>query len=287
MQFFERFLKIACRRNIRSRRDLWLYVARMTLYIGFLTTVVIAVEFRDMDLVPKIEMLLGVFVASALLSVPIAWEFGRMYLDLWDTTQTLSTLARTDQQTGLLNNRTFVAQVEERIAEGRTVALLLADLDRFKTINDRWGHPMGDEVIATVGGVMRDLFHGSAIIGRMGGEEFAVAIECPFEDEPARQRFCAGWAEELRRRIAEIHIPVGDGAIVPTASIGIARSRPDDDFSALYVRADRALYMAKAGGRNRFVDDVGLDFAPARRHTDLDTAETSDLLFIEGRTASM
>ncbi|MCE1236723.1 MAG: GGDEF domain-containing protein [Hyphomicrobiales bacterium] len=259
----------------------------MTLYIGLLAAITAAVEFHQTGVIAQIGTFAGVFVAASLLSVPIAWEFGRMYLDLWESTQTLSTLARTDQQTGLLNNRTFVAQVEERIAAGRTMALLLADLDRFKSINDRWGHPMGDEVISAVGGVMRNLFCRSAIIGRMGGEEFAVAIECPFDDEAARLRFCAGWAEELRRRIGEIHIPVGDGMIAPTASIGIARSSEDDDFSALYVRADRALYMAKAGGRNRYVDDVDLDFGAAHRQTGVESVETSDFLFVEGKTASI
>lgn len=254
-------LGIASRRNIRSRRDLWVYVARMTLYIAFLSMVATALHSWSDGFATMLALMSGTFVVTAILSIPITWEFGRMYLDLWEATQTLHALARTDQQTGLLNNRTFVARVGDRLADGRRTALLLADLDRFKSINDRHGHPKGDEVIAAVGQVIRDLFGPEAVVGRMGGEEFAVALDCPFGSEETARTHCADWADELRRRIAAIRIDDLDRVVAPTASIGIARASGEDAFSDLYARADEALYVAKAAGRNRIVDEVEATFA--------------------------
>lgn len=254
MGFIGRIIGLASRRTIRSRRDLWLYVGRMTVYIATLTAIVTAVQQRDQSLVTIGVSMIGTAIACAILALPITWEFGRMYLDLWDATQTLHTLARTDQQTGLLNNRTFVAQVEARLEAGRTVALLLGDLDRFKAVNDRHGHPKGDEVIAAVGAVMRSLFGEDTPIGRMGGEEFAVALDCPFLDPDVARAHGEAFADELRRRIAAIRIETGDEPIAPTISIGIARPDALSGFSDLYARADKALYLAKSAGRDRIVD---------------------------------
>ncbi|NLH79356.1 MAG: GGDEF domain-containing protein [Phyllobacteriaceae bacterium] len=270
MRFLTWTLQLASRRNIRSRSDLWRYVARMTLYIGALTALVTVVQMHGRALTDVVVIATVAFAATAVLSIPITWEFGRMYLDLWDATQSLHRLARTDLQTGLLNNRTFVHQVEERLASGRRVALLLADLDRFKAINDRHGHPIGDEVIAAVGTVIRDLFGEGMIFGRMGGEEFAVAIECPFGESKAAREICDRWAEELRRRVAELRIEGAGEEIAPTVSIGIARSNGDDGFSGLYARADKALYMAKSAGRNRIVDEGHVEFVGAIRRLEIE-----------------
>lgn len=258
-------LQLASRRDIRSRRDLWRFLTRMTLYIAVLTAIVTTVQMHERPFADVALTVTFAFVAAAVLSIPITWEFGRMYLDLWEATQSLHLLARTDQQTGLLNNRTFVRQVEDRLSAGRRVALLLADLDRFKAINDRHGHPTGDEVIAAVGGVIRDLFGEGVTFGRMGGEEFAVAIECPFGESRAAHEICDRWAEELRRRVAALRIEGSGGTIAPTVSIGIARSNGEDGFSGLYARADKALYLAKSSGRNRVADEAQVDFVGAIR----------------------
>lgn len=270
MRFLTWTLQLASRRNIRSRSDLWRYMARMTLYIGLLTAIVTVTQMHERALADIVLTTSVAFVATAILSIPITWEFGRMYLDLWDATQSLHRLARTDLQTGLLNNRTFVHQVEERLQAGRRVALLLADLDRFKAINDRHGHPTGDEVIAAVGAVIRDLFGEGVVFGRMGGEEFAVAIDCPFGESKAAREICDRWAEELRRRVAALRIEGAGESIAPTVSIGIARSNDEDGFSGLYARADKALYMAKAAGRNRVVDEGHVEFVSAIRRLEIE-----------------
>lgn len=245
---------VTSRKVIRSEDDLRLYIARIALYVAVIATVAAAVHEGQALSWHSAPTLVGVFVAAAVFAVPIAWEFGRMYLELWQATRSLHRLATTDHRTGLLNNHAFVSRASDRIDDGRRIALLVGDLDRFKMINDRHGHPKGDEVIAAVGAAMCGLF-GDDMVGRMGGEEFAVILDCPFSDDAAAAGHCERFAEELRRRIAAIRIPAERGTIRPTMSIGVARVREGEDFGQLYARADKALYLAKASGRNRVIDE--------------------------------
>lgn len=259
MNWVKAVLGVASRRSIRCARDLWIYVARMTSYIVALTTIVTTIQAWHSDLHTMILTIAVAALATAVLSLPITWEFGQMYLDLWNSTQQLRDLATQDQQTGLLNNRSFIAAVEARLAERRPVALFVGDLDRFKSINDRHGHLVGDEVIARVGAALRDMFGASCTLGRMGGEEYAVMIDSPFADPLVARSHAGALAEEMRRRIAEIVVSSERGAVMPTISIGIAWSQPDTTFSDLYSRADKALYVAKSAGRNRVVGDHELE----------------------------
>ncbi len=248
-------LRDTARRSIRCNDDLWRYVARMTGQILIVVVFITAMLCRRDDLSTLIVDCAVVGLGALLLALPITWEFGRMYLDLWNSTQALRDLATKDQQTGLLNNRSFVATVEDRIAAGRRLALFVGDLDRFKSINDLHGHLVGDEVIARAGETLRDLFGEAAVLGRMGGEEYAVVIECPFENAEAAHAHAIALAEEMRRRIAEIVVPAENGPVTPTISIGVAWSRSESDFADLYARGDKALYVAKAVGRNRTVGE--------------------------------
>ncbi|MFC3712871.1 diguanylate cyclase domain-containing protein [Sphingoaurantiacus capsulatus] len=152
----------------------------------------------------------------------------------------LRTLADTDPLTGLLNRRGFVAGVEAALAAGRPVGLILMDLDYFKSINDRFGHDAGDRALSAVAGAF-ETHSREATIGRLGGEEFGIAVTgVPL---PALGRL----AERLRRAIASIDLPEGPGLI--TASFGVAMG--PSSFEPLYRDADRALYRAKAQGRDR------------------------------------
>lgn len=241
------------RRSIRCRRDLWLFVARICGFIALIAGAAAAIQGRGTDPAAIVVTSLAVGLVAGLLTAPIIREFGEMYLDLWNSTQHLRELATKDQQTGLLNNRSFVAAVEERLAAGRRVALLVGDLDRFKSINDRYGHLVGDEVIAQVGETLRDIFDDIALLGRMGGEEYAVMVECPFVDDEMAHAHAAALAEEMRRRIAGILVQTAHGSVVPTISVGIAWGNCSSTFSDLYARADKALYLAKAAGRDRIV----------------------------------
>jgi diguanylate cyclase (GGDEF)-like protein len=127
---------------------------------------------------------------------------------------------------------------------GDSVALLMVDLDHFKSVNDRFGHNAGDQVLMSVGRTMLQTLRVSDVRCRWGGEEFVIVLP-ETALEPARQV-----AESLLRKIAAASIQWKDGPIRMTASIGLTLARPgEEDADAMIARADRALYRAKADGR--------------------------------------
>ena len=157
--------------------------------------------------------------------------------------------ASTDPLTGLLNRRAFLEGAASLCARqanrGLPVTLLMLDLDHFKSINDRFGHATGDEVLRTFAEVARSSMRGSDIIGRLGGEEFAVIVAEPME-------FAARIAERLRAGLRAAAITIDKQVIGATVSIGAATAyEPVTDIAALIARADAALYRAKHDGRNR------------------------------------
>jgi diguanylate cyclase (GGDEF)-like protein/PAS domain S-box-containing protein len=176
-------------------------------------------------------------------------------------------LAETDPLTGLPNRRRFEREVEERVrdpesSDGRGTLLLL-DLDDFKDVNDQFGHGAGDDVLTAVGEALWASVRGEDLIGRIGGDEFAVLLA------PSRAARGDGVAARL---LAELHASGRKAGGLPvTASVGVY-SIPSAPISAseLWRRVDRAMYGAKARGGGRFVvwtDDL---LAPSleRRGTD-------------------
>lgn len=153
-------------------------------------------------------------------------------------------MSRTDALTGLPNRRVFTASAEHAVAEGasgsRPLALAIADVDHFKTINDVLGHPAGDRVLVSVAQSLRAWCPPGATIARFGGEEFAIVL--PDSDLMEAARCC----DALRLAVQAVprEMPV-------TISIGLTGFRMGDTVSDLYARADQALYAAKHGGRNR------------------------------------
>ncbi|MEA2272427.1 MAG: hypothetical protein QOI98_1135, partial [Solirubrobacteraceae bacterium] len=156
--------------------------------------------------------------------------------------------AATDGLTGLPNNRSVHETLKRMVAEaGRRISPLAAvvlDLDHFKQVNDTFGHDRGDEVVAAVGAALSDTVRESDFAGRQGGEEFIVLLP-----DTGREGALIA-AEKLRETISGIEVPGVPRAI--TASLGVAVF-PDEarDATQLLRTADRALYTAKANGRNR------------------------------------
>ena len=156
--------------------------------------------------------------------------------------------AATDSLTGLPNKRVVGDTLKRMVAQAaRTltpVALILIDLDHFKNINDRLGHPVGDQTLASVGEVLRSALRASDFAGRNGGEEFAVVL--PDTDVTG----AALIAEKIRQAISDITLPSSDTVV--TASLGVA-VYPDHAATTerLERLADAALYTAKRSGRNR------------------------------------
>lgn len=164
-------------------------------------------------------------------------------------------LAMTDPLTGLYNRRyatSYLERLETQSAkDAKGFALMLLDLDRFKSINDRYGHIAGDEVLVAVANRLRANIRDMDLLARFGGEEFLIAM--PDTNHDAAMVM----AERLRRIVGEVAIPSKAirGDIPVTMSIGVAVSRPghseDGDIQSLLQSADRALYASKAEGRNQ------------------------------------
>ncbi|SFU71954.1 CHASE domain-containing protein [Pseudoduganella namucuonensis] len=166
----------------------------------------------------------------------------------------LLVLATTDFLTGLPNRREFMARLDDEQARlqrdvgvrGGLAAVLMLDLDHFKRINDEYGHAAGDAVLRHMAALMRDSQRKIDILGRVGGEEFAVLL--PGADLAA----AAAFAERLRQRIAGTPLEIDGHSVAVTVSIGIAAmDAADSGGDAALVRADKALYRAKRAGRNR------------------------------------
>jgi diguanylate cyclase (GGDEF)-like protein len=163
----------------------------------------------------------------------------------------LYTLAITDELTQLYTLRHFHNRIEECLARYKRYeqkfGVLMLDLDHFKSINDKWGHPMGDETLRRVARALLRSIRTLDTAFRHGGEEFAILLA---ETDPATAQLVA---ERVRQEIEGIEIPLeGGGRVAVTASIGFAVC-PDNGVSVqeLMAAADAALYVAKSGGRNR------------------------------------
>jgi diguanylate cyclase (GGDEF)-like protein len=160
----------------------------------------------------------------------------------------LAAESRTDTLTGLANRRSFDEELGRRLDQWRRhhvpVALLLVDIDRFKQINDRHGHPVGDLVLKWVGGIHARARRQMDLACRYGGEEFAVILP------GTKLADAANVAERLRATIAAKKFKEGEHELPVTASVGVAISLTGDDQTSLIKRADEALYAAKENGRN-------------------------------------
>lgn len=155
--------------------------------------------------------------------------------------------AERDPLTGLLNRRGFTAQLDTLVAEsGRSIGVLLVDVDRFKLINDAHGHGVGDQILDYLSANLRDAAESRrGVVGRMGGDEFVVAVPVDSTEE------LASFGELLRHRLSASRLFSGAMVTIRT-SIGSAISNPEEARGERLIRnADVALYAAKRDGRNR------------------------------------
>lgn len=169
-----------------------------------------------------------------------------------DDVRKLRRLAETDDLTGLLNRRAFFAAAADAMnyfkRYKRPIAVLMVDIDHFKSINDAHGHPAGDGVIKRVAELIDDCVRSTDKAGRFGGEEFVILLR-EVDDTMAR-----GLAERIRATIESATILYGRLELRVTVSVGVATvSDTDRDIADLIERADQSLYTAKNSGRNRVV----------------------------------
>ena len=194
-----------------------------------------------------------VVVGSSIWYAVAAGFISAMRERLRDSLRTIEQLAIRDALTGIWNRRHLDGLLATEIQRCErlqgTLTLCMVDVDHFKGINDRHGHAAGDEVLKGVAAGMRQQLRAIDELGRFGGEEFLVLLPgTPL----AHAEVCA---ERLREAVAALQVLPQRGERV-TVSIGVAEFAPGDTPVALLERADRALYRAKTGGRNRFVSDA-------------------------------
>jgi len=152
-----------------------------------------------------------------------------------------------DPLTGIANRRSFDAHLEGLNADA---ALLLIDVDRFKSYNDLEGHRAGDDCLQRVArSLAANVLRGDDLIARYGGDEFAAILNNTDLEDGIRI------AERIRRAVSALAIPAHEEGNVVTVSIGVAAYLPGEGPIDLLRRADEALYRAKAGGRNRVAFD--------------------------------
>jgi len=186
------------------------------------------------------------------------------YLRLQHANDVISELAIRDPLTGIFNRRHISERMEDAERRARTGAgtfhICLIDLDRFKQINDTFGHAVGDIVLQTVAKSIQAEVRDEDCFGRYGGEEFIVLLTGSDRFRPA------ALAERIRQRVADLRFADAAGPEGVTVSIGIAAFRNGECFSSTVSRADGALYAAKASGRNRVVSAGEMEPAGLASH---------------------
>lgn len=159
--------------------------------------------------------------------------------------------ASRDYLTNTLSRRAFIETATRQMAlasrNGRPLSLLLLDIDHFKSINDRYGHAVGDEVLRDFALIMQNALRSVDSLGRLGGEEFGLLL---YGASPAEARTIS---ERLRALVEANTIRIGNGQASYTMSGGLAHWNPNESLQELTLRADTALYEAKAKGRNRII----------------------------------
>jgi diguanylate cyclase (GGDEF)-like protein len=158
------------------------------------------------------------------------------------------TAASMDPLTSMFNRRGF-AEASSRVIEreanaGRPVTVLIFDIDHFKSINDRFGHPAGDEILKLFAAIVLNTLRITDLSGRIGGEEFAALLPCSLEEG-------INAADRVREAFMNSGIVVEEGPVDTTVSIGVAGGPAGTELEVLLAAADTALYQAKRGGRNR------------------------------------
>jgi diguanylate cyclase (GGDEF)-like protein len=204
-------------------------------------------------------------VASGSVLTALVMQTAAVYAQLAKTAERLRNESLTDTLTGLMNRRGFDMQLAQAIGDGsrraRGVALLMIDIDNFKAYNDTYGHPAGDRALRVVADVLRKHANRTRdVAARFGGEELALIMP------ETNLGGAAAVARRLRAAVEAAALPQGTGARhrVVTISVGVCavNNAAEVTPAGMLAEADRALYAAKQGGRNRVVLASAVGFEP-------------------------
>ncbi|AVA22585.1 GGDEF domain-containing protein [Rhizobium sp. CB3171] len=241
--------------NFQQRRTIYIFALKMSFLAVILSVAIIlvmlpVVEWLGLLPLPILEAirlcLLLAWLIGGTVSGVLALLAGYAIHKLAVSRAEFERLSRTDMLSGLLNRRAFTDALEEAKDDA---SLVIFDVDRFKTINDRYGHASGDAVIIAVSQIFSGIFKGRDVIARLGGEEFGAIVH----GRDMAERIAR--IEGVKTRIADHAIAVEGGAVKITISAGIADMWGERKKELVYAAADKALYLAKALGRNRVVHE--------------------------------
>ncbi|RUM23064.1 GGDEF domain-containing protein [Rhizobium vallis] len=241
--------------NFQYRRNVYVFALKMSFLAVILSGVIIALTIPPLGFLGLLPMTLphaigfgAVFswlvggTVSGMLSLAAGFTMHELTLSRAE----FEKLSRTDTLSGLLNRRAFTEALDN--TEG-DASLVIFDVDRFKAINDRFGHACGDAVITAVSAVLTSTFDDLSVVARLGGEEFGVIVS----GEPLEARMER--IQAVRASIAGRPIAAEGHNIAITISGGVADLIAGRNKQQVYASADRALYLAKALGRNRVVHE--------------------------------
>jgi diguanylate cyclase (GGDEF)-like protein len=241
--------------NFHHRKAILIFSMKMSFAAVILSLVVMAISLPALHYAGLLPI---AFLPAVWCSVVLSWLIGGVVSgvlsafagsaihELSVSRAEFQRLSRTDMLSGLLNRRAFTEALERVDADA---SLVIFDVDRFKAINDRHGHASGDAVIVAISRIFAETFSGESVVGRLGGEEFGAIVRGGNLSERAAR------IERVRTQIAESRVQVETGDVRVTISAGIADIWSGRNKDAIYTAADKALYLAKALGRNRVVHE--------------------------------
>ncbi|HEY0120754.1 MAG TPA: GGDEF domain-containing protein [Rhizobium sp.] len=241
--------------DFQRRRTIYFFALKMScaaivLSVAIILAVLPILQWFGLLPLPMLDAIrLCILFASFIggtVSAALALLAGHAVHELALSNAEFERLSRTDMLSGLLNRRAFTEALDA-VKDG--ASLVIFDVDRFKTINDRYGHASGDAVIVAVSQIFSDIFGGRDVVARLGGEEFGAIVH----GRDMAERIAR--VEDVKALIADHAIAVEGGAVKITISAGIADIWSQRRKEAAYAAADKALYLAKALGRNRIVHE--------------------------------
>ena len=249
-------------RHATVGRGQWLLVAGLLLeavVLGVRALVAISTHSEATNILQSSALQTLTFLAT--FSVVLVSSVGFVFMSRDRADENNRVLAALDPLTGVANRRSLIAALDRDVARAQRMrepmALMMVDIDHFKDVNDRYGHPAGDRVLCSVVNVLRQRVRAQDLVGRYGGEEFMVLL--PDTGLVGAEQL----ARELCKAVEESRCPA-DGVpgpgIAVTVSIGVfgGRLESGDSWDMLIAAADRALYQAKNNGRNRVEVATGL-----------------------------
>jgi diguanylate cyclase len=237
--------------RVRNWRAVIVFSAAITLVAVAVPLLVVGSVLWNVPFPDKLPVLLITGLIPLFIAAPISVFALYVVKTLHKTVDRLDQLVRYDPLTGLLSRAQFFSYAEEHRQRGGF--LILADADKFKAINDNFGHAAGDEALKHLATAMQQVFSDGGLVARLGGEEFAVYL--PKIPREQVELLLAGLGTRLRATGFNFR----GHQIVPTLSSGVVAIDGQSSLATFMCRADQALYEAKRHGRDRFVFAEELD----------------------------